>query len=139
MIFAFFVSLRRSTILYKIGRIEVILQRHEVFLDTPRRHKAIEDRHASCLVVCAACSSTAERLLPDDGAGALLIVVHVAGGVAQLVGSKEQCLALLRESVIVSDEKFVMWTGAVAHMAPVSAYGDVVSISSSVFSKSSSS
>lgn len=87
-------------LLSQVRRVEVVLEADEVLLDAPRRDEAVEDRHAPGLVVCAARARTTERLLPNNGTRALLVVVDVAGRVAQSVGSLEQSLAVLRESIL---------------------------------------
>ncbi len=81
--------------LRQVGWIQVILQVHKVLLDAPRRHEAVEDRHASGLVVRSARTGTTKRLLTDDSTSALLIVVHIARSVTELVRSEQKGFAVL--------------------------------------------
>ena len=67
-----------------------ILKGDKVLLDAPCAHEPVENADAACLVVRAARARTAEGLLPDDGTRALLVVVHVAGGVAELVRGEDE-------------------------------------------------
>lgn len=83
---------------FKVRRVQVVLQPNKIFLDTPRRHEAIENRHAARLVVRPARACTPERLLAHDGARALLVVVHVPGGVAQTVRRLDEGLAVRSEA-----------------------------------------
>ena len=84
--------------LNQVRGVDVIFQSDKVLLDTPRTHEAIENADTPRLVVRAARASTAKRLLPHNGAGALLVVVHVTCSVAQCVGRFEQGGALGGES-----------------------------------------
>ncbi len=78
----------------EVRRVRKVLEPDEVLLDAPRGHEAVEDRDAARLVVRAAPSRTAERLLADNRARALLVVVHVAGRVAQAVRRVHERLAV---------------------------------------------
>lgn len=75
-----------------------ILQPHEVLLDASGGHKAIEYVNAPCFIVCPACACAAERLLSNNSTCALLVVVHIAGRIAQLVRGSEECLSVSREA-----------------------------------------
>ncbi|KAI3479488.1 hypothetical protein L1887_58446 [Cichorium endivia] len=66
-------------------------------LDGARRDKAVEDGDGAGLVVGARGAGTAEGLLADDGAGALVVVVHHARGVAQQVACADERVAVGRE------------------------------------------
>ena len=87
-----------DVLLHEVGRVQVVLEPYEVLLDAARRHEAVEDRDRARLVVGAARARTTERLLADNGARALLVVVDVARSVAQTVGRLEQRLALRGET-----------------------------------------
>ena len=87
-------------ILHEVGRVLKSAQTDEALLDAARADEAQEQVHAARLVVRPARASAAERLLPDDGARALLVVVDVAGRVAQTVGRLEQRLALRGETAL---------------------------------------
>lgn len=80
--------------LLQVGRVQVVLEPDEVLLDTPCRYKAVEDGHAAGLVVCATGTRATEWLLSDNSTRALLVVVDVAGGVAQPVRRLQQSLAV---------------------------------------------
>lgn len=82
----------------KVRWVREVLEPDEVLLDAPRGHEAIEDRDAARLVVRAAAPRATERLLADDRARALLVVVHVAGGVTQAVRRVYEGLAVRRET-----------------------------------------
>lgn len=84
--------------LSKVGRVREVLEPDKVLLDAARGHEAVEDRDAARLVVCAAAPRATERLLADDRARALLVVVHVAGGVTQAVRRVYEGLAVRRET-----------------------------------------
>ena len=84
--------------LHQVRRVGEVLQADEIFLDRARGDEAVEDGDAARLVVRATRASAAEGLLADDSACALLVVVHVAGRVAQLVGRLQENLALTREA-----------------------------------------
>lgn len=75
-----------------------ILQPHEVLLDASGRHKAIEDTNAPCFIVGAACARAAERLLSNNSTCALLVIVHIAGRIAQLVRGDEERLSVSGEA-----------------------------------------
>ena len=64
-------------------RIAVVGRRRERLLDRARRDPADEVPQRARLVVGARRARAAERLLPDDGAGRLVVDVEVAGRVAQ--------------------------------------------------------
>ena len=89
-----------DVLLHEVGRVQVVLEPYEVLLDAARRHEAVEDRDGARLVVGAARARTSEWLLADDGTRALLVVVDVAGRVAQTVGRLEQRLALRGETAL---------------------------------------
>lgn len=125
--------------LLQVRRVQIVFQTDEVLLDTPRGDEAVENRHTARFVVRTTRTSTAEWLLPDDGARALFVVVHVAGGVAQPVRCLQECLAVLREAKGIVSSRIERRRSAVAYIEPVNAYGEVVSMRSSVFSKSMSS
>ena len=80
--------------LHEVRGVEVVLEPDEVLLDAARGHEAVEDRDGARLVVRAAAPRTAERLLPDDGARALFVVVDVPGRVAQSVRRLHECVAV---------------------------------------------
>ena len=86
--------------LLQVGRVAVVLQTNKVFLDAARRDEAVEYGHAARFVVRTARARTAEGLLADYGAGALFVVVDVAGSGAQLVGRLNEGLALGREAKV---------------------------------------
>ena len=82
----------------EVRRVEVVLEPDEVFLDAARGDKAVEDRDATSLVVCSACPRTTERLLADDRARALFVVVDVARRVPQPVRRLQEHLAVRGEA-----------------------------------------
>ena len=86
-------------VLREVRGVEVVLEPDEVLFDGARGHEAVEDGNGTRLVVRAAATRTAERLLSDDGARALLVVVDVARSVAQAVGRLEKCLAFRGETM----------------------------------------
>ena len=95
-------SLLRPTPLRKIRRIEVVLKPDKVLLDAARGDEAVEDRDAARLVVRAARARTAERLLANDRARALFVVVDVARRVPQAVRRVQERLAVRREAACES-------------------------------------
>ena len=84
--------------LNQVRGVDVVFQSDKVLLDTPGRNEAVEESHASSLVVGATCASTAERLLTYNGTGTFLVIVYVAGRVAELVGSVDESLAIRVEA-----------------------------------------
>ena len=88
-----------TVLLHKVGRVQVVLEPYEVFLDAARGHEAVEDRDATGLIVRAARACTAEWLLTDDRSCALLVVVDVACRVAEAVSGLQKHLAVRRETV----------------------------------------
>jgi hypothetical protein len=68
--------------LYQVGRVLEVFQPNKALLNTPDRHKPVEDTHASRLVVGAAPPCTTERLLADNGACALFVIIHITSSVA---------------------------------------------------------
>jgi hypothetical protein len=125
----------------RVARVRPVLETHKVLLDAPRAHEAVEERDAARLVVGPARARAAERLLADDRAGALLVVVHVPRRVPQRGRRADERGAVGGEAMACSasaamrEREGRIWT----HMEPVSAYEVVLSIISSVRSKSSSS
>jgi hypothetical protein len=121
----------------QIRRIPHLLQPHKILLDTPRTHKPIKDTHTPRLVVRPTPARPAEGLLPHHGARALVVVVYVAGGVAEAVGSGEEGLTVCSEAVGCWCQSQCWWwveSKWETYMAPVRAYSVVLSIKSSVFS-----
>ena len=55
----------------------------EILLDRARAHPSKEIKWASCLVIGAAGSTTAEGLLPDYGARGLVVDIEVTSGVSE--------------------------------------------------------
>lgn len=106
----------------QVRRVEVVFQTDKVFLDASRRDEAVEYGHTSGLVVRPGCACTSEGLLPNDCAGTLLIVIHVAGGVTQPVRRAQKGPAVLRETGRI-------WMVRVSHLARFisNAYMDPVS------------
>ena len=74
------------------------LEPDKVLLYAARRHEAVEDRDGARLVIRAAAPRPAERLLPDDGARALFVVVDVPGRIAQSVRRLHECVAVRGET-----------------------------------------
>lgn len=109
-----------------------VLEPHEILLDAPRTNKPIENADTPSLIVGPTCTRSAERLLPNNSACTFFVVVDVASGVAKLVGCVNQGIAVRGETANVS----VGLTDGSAgtYMAPVNAYSEVESMSSSVFS-----
>src|SRR3954471_23246465 len=66
-------------------RVAVVGRRDEGLLDRAGSDPANQVPHRAGFVVRAGCAGASERLLPDDGAGGLVIDVEVARGVAQLL------------------------------------------------------
>src|SRR5581483_8031811 len=64
-------------------RIAVVARRHERLLDRARTHPADEVPERAGLVVRAGGARAAERLLPHDGAGRLVVDIEVAGRVPE--------------------------------------------------------
>lgn len=71
--------------LRQITGVGEVFEPHEVLLDTASADEPVENADASSLVICPTRPCATERLLPDDGSRALLIVVYVACCIAQLV------------------------------------------------------
>lgn len=100
----------------------MVLEPDEVLFDGARGHEAVEDGNGTRLVVRAAATRTAERLLSDDGARALFVVVDIAGRVAESVGRLQERLAVCGETgwdILVSEHG--QRCGDEAYMEPVSA------------------
>src|SRR5215212_8547536 len=64
-------------------RVAVVARRQERLLDRPRADPPDQVPHRAGLVVRPRRARPAERLLPDDGAGRLVVDVEVACGVAE--------------------------------------------------------
>lgn len=94
----YFVLSVQSKALYQVGGILEILQPDKVLLDTARADEAIEDTDTTRLVVRTTCPGSAEWLLPDDGAGALLVIIHVSCCVAKSICCGEECMAVGSEA-----------------------------------------
>src|SRR5713101_5347163 len=60
---------RQPPLLLGHERVAVVGRRHERLLDRARARPADQVPHRTGLVVGAGCTATAERLLPDHGAG----------------------------------------------------------------------
>ena len=90
-----------DVLLHEVGRVQVVLEPYEVFLDAARRDEAVEYGHAARFVVRTARARTAEGLLADYGAGALFVVVDVSGRVTESVRRNEECVTVRRESECV--------------------------------------
>ena len=84
--------------LNQVRGVDVVFQSDKVLLDTPGRNEAVEESHASSLVVGTTCASTAEGLLTHNGTGTFLVIVYVSGRVAELVGSVDESLAVRSEA-----------------------------------------
>lgn len=82
------------TDLDQVGRVAEVLETYEVFFDRPCRHEPVENADTSRLVVGSARTSTAERLLTDDCARALLVIVDVSCRVAQSVCREKERIAV---------------------------------------------
>ena len=78
----------------QIRRIMHVLQPHKVLLDTPRAYKPIKNTNTPSLIVRPAPACSAERLLSHDSARAFLVVVDVAGTIAEEVGGSEEGLPI---------------------------------------------
>ena len=78
-------------------RVAVVRRRHERLLDRARRRPADEVPHRAGLVVRARGARAAERLLPDDRTGRLVVDVEVAGRVAQALPRRSTARAVARE------------------------------------------
>src|SRR6266404_4991818 len=78
-------------------RIPWITWGHVVLLDRPGAGPADQVEHAAGLVVGAAGTAPAEWLLAHDGPGGFVVLVKVAGGVAQRRIGLGQRRAILRE------------------------------------------
>src|SRR5690349_6192355 len=68
--------------------IAVVGRRHERLFDRPGADPADQVPHRARLVVRAGRARAAERLLPDDRAGRLVVDVEVAGRVLELVAGE---------------------------------------------------
>ena len=99
-IFFVYINNPTSTILpsQQIRRIPKLLYTHKVLLDAPRTHKPVEDTHAPRFIVCPTGTCPSKGLLPDHGACAFLIVVHVSGGVAQAVSRCDEGFTISGET-----------------------------------------
>ena len=84
--------------LNQVRGVDVVFQSDKVLLDTPGRNEAVEESHTSSLVVGTTCASTTERLLTHNGTGTFLVIVHISGRVAELVGSVDESLAIRGEA-----------------------------------------
>ena len=91
-----------------VRRVQVAREWHEVVLDAPDRHEAPEDAHAARLVVRAARARAAKRLLPDDRARALLVVVDISSSVSENTTRMRKGDTVLSES---TPRKHVRSTG----------------------------
>lgn len=78
----------------KIGRVAEVLETYEVFFDRPCRHEPVENANTSRLVVGSARTSTAERLLTNDCACALLVIVDIPCCIAQSVCREKERVAV---------------------------------------------
>src|SRR5438874_12174194 len=78
-------------------RVPGVTWRHEVLFDRPGAGPADQVEHAARLVIGAAGTPAAERLLTDDGSRRLVVLVEVAGGVAQRRIGLGHRRAVLRE------------------------------------------
>lgn len=85
--------------LHQIRRVPKVLQSHEILLDAPGANEPIKNTDAPSLIIRAACSRTAERLLAYDSACTFFIVVHVSGCVTELVGGEKESTAVSCETV----------------------------------------
>lgn len=78
----------------KIGRVAEVLETYEIFFDRPCRHEPVENANTSRLVVGSARTSTAERLLTNDCACALLVIVDIPCCIAQSVCREKERVAV---------------------------------------------
>jgi hypothetical protein len=95
-----------TTLLHQITGIYVVLQAHKVLLDAARADEPVEDADTARFVVRAAPPSTAEGLLPDDGARAFFVVVDISRSVAERIGRLDQCSAVGGEAMIIVSTLF---------------------------------
>ena len=83
----------------QIRRIMHLLQPHEILLDTPRAYKPIKNTDTPSLVVRPTAARSSKGLLSHDSTCAFFVVVDVAGGVPEAVGSSKEGLAVRGEAV----------------------------------------
>lgn len=72
-------------LLLHITRIKHTLRPHKLLLHSPHTHKPSQQRRAPSLIIRAARSRPAKRLLPHHGAGALAVDIEIARGVPERV------------------------------------------------------
>src|SRR5919197_4179252 len=77
-------------------RVAVVGRRDERLLDRAGAHPADQVPHRARLVVRPRRARAAERLLPDNGAGRLVVDVEVSRRVAELFLGEVECVALAR-------------------------------------------
>ena len=94
----FALQIYMPNILHQVGGVEIVFDADEILLDAPSRDEPIENCHAPSFIVRATGACTTERLLADDSACALLVEVHVARGVAELVRRMHEGFTLLSEA-----------------------------------------
>src|SRR5215813_3925201 len=71
-------------------RVSMVNGRYERLLNRAGVDPADQVEDGSCLVVGAACPGPAERLLPDDSSGGLVVDIEVAGREPQrLAGARD--------------------------------------------------
>jgi hypothetical protein len=77
-----------------VRRIVEGFQPNKAFFNASHAHEAVEDRNATCLIICSACPATTKWLLAHYSTRTLFVVVHVPSGVTKFVGCLDQSLAL---------------------------------------------
>jgi hypothetical protein len=75
-----------------------IFERHKRILDAPRTDKPGIDVKTPSLIIRPARTRASERLLADHGACALVVVVDVAGGMAEAGRRVQEGVAVRREA-----------------------------------------
>src|SRR4029077_4834964 len=88
---------RAAPVVGRHERVAVVGRRHERLLDRARADPADQVPHRAGLVVRSRRAGAAERLLPDDRAGRLVVNVEVAGRIPELLPGEFERVALLCE------------------------------------------
>src|SRR5215217_8622976 len=105
-------------------RVVVIGRRYERLLDGPGRRPPQQVERGARLIVGARSARAAERLLPDDGAGRLVVDIEVARGEPQPVLCLQHCLPVVGDDrsrqrvlrAVVDDIEHLLVVGVGIHV-----------------------
>ena len=129
----------KRCLLHQVARIVELFEGHEALLDRPGADEPIEEHDTACFVVGAACSSSAKWLLSHNGPRALFVVINIPRGITKLARRFLEDRAILSKARTDRQHGITMREPPNTYIAPVKAYSVVVSMSSRVLSKSTSS